>query len=126
MRLSRQKLRNEPPEIINNKRRKAWYLPQFRKNVTKNQDYKLWKHPTHRLVDDNHTRLRVFRLLTKKPPKNERHTPRGGRRTRYLVLVVVVVAVVGVVVVVVVAVVVVAIVVAVVVAAVVVVAAAAA
>ena len=41
------------------------------------------KNPKHRLVDENHTKLRVFKLLTQKPPKNKRHTPRGGRRTCY-------------------------------------------
>ena len=44
------------------------------------------KNPKHRLVDENHTKLRVFKLLTTKPPKNKRHTPCGGRRTCYLVL----------------------------------------
>ena len=47
------------------------------------------KNPKHRLVDESHTKLRVFKLLTKKPPKKKRHTSRGGRRTHHLVDVVV-------------------------------------
>ena len=82
-------------------------LPQKPHQKTRQQ---LWKKqsPKHRLLYENHTKLRVFKLLTNKPPKNKRHTPCGGRRTCYLVVVVAaVVVVVEIVVVVVVAVVVV-------------------
>ena len=36
-------------------------------------------------------KIEVSKLLTKNPPKNQRDTPRGGRRNDYLLLVVVVV-----------------------------------
>ena len=53
------------------------------------------KTPKHSLLYENHTKLEDFKLFTKKPPKNKRHTPRGGRRTRFLVVVVLVVVVVN-------------------------------
>ena len=86
------------PKIINNKRRKAWYLQQFRKkkrNPKKRQRTMESKNPKHRLVDENHAKLRVFNVqaFDQKPPQNKRHTPRGGRRTCYLVAVVVLVLV---------------------------------
>ena len=72
--------------INTNQRRKAWYL---RHSPTKNNK-KLFKKksPKHHLVHENHTKIEVLKLLTKNPPKNKRHTPRGGRRNDYLVVVV--------------------------------------
>ena len=94
LKLSRQKLRNLPPPPPNHqtqKTKKTWYLRQFRKNVPKKQDQNIMDttNPKHQLVDENHTKLRAFKLFTKKPTKNKRHTPRGGRRTRHLLVVVV-------------------------------------
>ena len=77
------------------KARKAWYLRHFRKTLPKNKNEEHWKTktPTHRVVDENLAKYKVFLISTKKkPPKNKGDTPRGGRRTCYLVVVVVVVA----------------------------------
>ena len=75
-------------KIINNKRRKNMVFATI--STKRNQQTRPTNYgkttPKHRLVDENHTKLRVFKLLTKKPPKNKRHTPRGGRRTCYLVV----------------------------------------
>ena len=60
----------------------------FAKTLPNNKNKTQWKTktPKHRVVDEYHTKHRVFKLSTKQPPKNKRHTPRGGRRTCYLVV----------------------------------------
>ena len=95
LRLSKQKLRNGPQ---NKKKKKEdeqhGTCDTFAKTSPTNKSKLLWKKtPKHRLADENHTKLEVFRVLTTKPPKNNRHTPRGGRRTCFLVVVAAAVAV---------------------------------
>ena len=71
-------------KINTNQRRKAWYLRHFHKNLTNKKEQKTITKmsPKHHLVHGNHTKIEVFKLLTKNLPKiNKRHTPRGGRRT---------------------------------------------
>ena len=70
-------------------------LPQkpHQQKITKSYFKK--KSPKHHLVHENHTKIEVFQLLTKNPPKNKRHTPRGGRRNDFLALVIVAVGVGG-------------------------------
>ena len=42
------------------------------------------KHPTHRLVDENHTKLRVFKLLTKSPKNKTTHPTAADARATLL------------------------------------------
>ena len=51
-------------------------MRQIRKNVAKNKTKKLWKAQIRSIVnkDENHAKLRVFRLLTKKPHPARRQT----------------------------------------------------
>ena len=85
LKLSKQKLRNEPPKSSAITDEKTWYLPQFRKKTSpKNETKNHGKtKPKHRLVDENHIKLRVFKLLTKKtshkltthPARRQTHVP---------------------------------------------------
>ena len=85
LKLSKQKLRNEPPKSSAITDEKRWYLPQFRKKTSpKNETKNHGKtKPKHRLVDENHIKLRVFKLLTKKtshkltthPARRQTHVP---------------------------------------------------
>ena len=71
---------------------KAWYLRRYLNN--QNKEHGFSKTPKLRVVDENLANYRVCLTWSKKPAKNKRHTPRGGRRTCYLVVVVVVAVVV--------------------------------
>ena len=79
------------PKTIKHKTRKHMVFATISKKRNQKTKQKTMetKQPKHQLVDETHTKLKVFKLLTRKPPKNKRHTPRGGGRTRHLVVVVV-------------------------------------
>ena len=66
-------------------------LSQKRYLNNQNKEHGFSKTPKLRVVDENLANYRVCLTWSKKPAKNKRHTPRGGRRTCYLVVVVVVV-----------------------------------
>ena len=73
-------------KINRKQRRKTWYLRHFRKHVTK-KNKKQWKTktPKHRIVDEYHTKHRVFKLSTKNLPKIN-HTPRAAADARAILL----------------------------------------
>ena len=63
-------------------------LSQKRYLNNQNKEHGFSKTPKLRVVDENLANYRVCLTWSKKPAKNKRHTPRGGRRTCYLVVVV--------------------------------------
>ena len=81
------KLRNEPQKPSKIQDEKTWYLRQIRKKRNQKTRPKYYGTEIRNIVlltKTTQTQVRVFKLVTKKPPKNKRHTPRGGRRTCYL------------------------------------------
>ena len=76
------KLRNEPPKPSKIQDEKTWYLRQIRKKCNQKTRPKYYGTEIRNIVlltKTTQTQVRVFKLVTKKPPKNKRHTPRGGR-----------------------------------------------
>ena len=61
-------------------------LSQKRYLNSQNKEHGFSKTPKLRVVDENLANYRVCLTWSKKPAKNKRHTPRGGRRTCYLVV----------------------------------------
>ena len=76
------------PKIINNKRRtkKQGICDNFAKNVTKKRQTKYRNIVFFTKTSKTTQKSRFSSFLTKKPPKNKRDTPCGGRRTRHLVV----------------------------------------
>ena len=57
---------------------------QKRNQKQDHKNYGRQKHPKHRLVDENHTKLRVFKLLTKSPKNKTTHPTAADARATLL------------------------------------------